>query len=336
MRRIRVRTKRDQDRSVPRVVAGSRRHRIRRALAVTGIVVLAAVLVLAGGNAVLERIERAAPAVYGERVSVEGGSMNVYRRGESGPTIVLLSGYDTAAPALDFAPLIRELHGYRVVVVEGFGYGYSDTEQVPARTIENITAELHQALAALGIEGPVVLAAHSLGGIYSLSYANRYPGAVSAVIAIDASVPGQINGLAGGRSSWERLVPDSGLLRVASGIVPSLVEPDGEAHTDEERRGIRRLSNWNYANPALIDEADQASRNFAAVENMVYPEGIPVLSFIKKKGNQPRWRELHEAQVLNRDRGELVELDGGHYLHWTRSERMGRAIADFLDQSRIG
>ena len=336
MRRIRVRTKREQGASVPRADRGRRRHRVRRLFAVIGIVVLAAVLVLAGGNAVLERIERAAPAAYGERVSIEGGSVNVYRRDGSGPTIVLLSGYDTAAPALDFAPLIRQLDGYRVVVVEGFGYGYSDTEQVPARTIENVTAELHQTLAELGIRGPVVLAAHSLGGIYSLYYANRYPGEVSAVIGIDASVPGQMNGLAGGRSSWERLVPDSGLLRAASSIVPWLVEPDSDAYTDEEREGIRRLSNWNYANPALIDEADQASRNFAAVEHMVYPEEVPVLSFIKKEGNQPRWRELHEAQVLNRDRGELVELDGGHYLHWTQSERMGRAIADFLEQSRIG
>ena len=138
-----------------------------------------------------------------------GGHLNVYRHGETGPTIVMLTGYGTPAPALDFAPLIRELEGYQVVVVEGFGYGYSDTE-APPRTIENITSELHEAVTALDLEEPYILLGHSIAGIYDLYYANQYPEEVSAVIGIDASLPGQINGLAGQGNPANRLVATIG------------------------------------------------------------------------------------------------------------------------------
>ena len=45
-----------------------------------------------------------------------------------GPEITVLPGPSkpVTAQALDFAPLIRELGGFGVIVVEGFGYGYSD------------------------------------------------------------------------------------------------------------------------------------------------------------------------------------------------------------------
>ena len=114
--------------------------------------------------------------------------MNVWRNGHAGPTMVLLSGLGTAAPALDFAPLIRQLGAYNVIVVEGFGYGYSDMSARP-RTVQNITAELHDALAKLGAPKPYILVGHSIAGFYTLAYAHRYPQEVSAVVGIDPTVP---------------------------------------------------------------------------------------------------------------------------------------------------
>jgi pimeloyl-ACP methyl ester carboxylesterase len=300
-----------------------------RRTGVAALVALTVILTSAVTNAVLNQLERSSTAAYGERVSVTGGALNVYRHGDTGPTIVMLGGYGTASPALDFAPLIRELDGYQVVVVEGFGYGYSDTD-APPRTIENITAELHQALSKIGVDEPYVLLGHSISGIYDLFYANRYRDEVSAVVGIDASVPGQMNGLLGQGNPVTRLISDTGLLRAASTLVPSLIEPDGTAYTPQEREQMRLMKNWNWANPALLDEANQGEHNFGAVEKMTYPGDLPVLSFIKKEGNQPRWRELHENQLNNLDHGELVELDGGHYLHWTQSETIAQKVTQFL------
>lgn len=53
--------------------------------------------------------------------------MNVLIQGEGKQTIVLIPGFGTGAPALDFKPLIDELSPfYKVVAVEPFGYGLSD------------------------------------------------------------------------------------------------------------------------------------------------------------------------------------------------------------------
>ncbi|MFC0680315.1 alpha/beta fold hydrolase [Lysobacter korlensis] len=308
-----------------------RRHRSRRLLRGVSIIaagVATAVLVSAGANAVLERSERERLS-YGERVEVAGGSLNVYRHGTTGPTIVMLTGYGTAAPVADFGPLIRELDGCQVVVVEGFGYGLSDLD-APPRTVENITAELHTALTKVGVDEPYVLMGHSIAGLYTLYYANRYPNEVSAVVGIDASVPGQMNGLAGAASPLDRLVAWTGLPRVATAIMPALAEPDGDDFTAGEREQIRSMTNWNYGNPAVTDEANHGARNFASVDDLTYPSDLPVLSFIKEKDNQPRWRELHEIQLENLERGELVELDGGHYLHWTHSPEIADKVTEFL------
>ena len=101
---------------------------------------------------------------------------------------MLLGGLGTPAPALDFAPLIRELGDFNVIVVEGFGYGYSDLN-ASERTNQNISTELHEVLTNLNIARPYVLAGHSIAGFYLLDYANRYPAELSAVVAIDPSLP---------------------------------------------------------------------------------------------------------------------------------------------------
>lgn len=315
----------------------ARSSRLRGILRAVGIAAFAFVIVVLAStitNAVLVQRERSSTVAYGERVEVSGGALNVYRHGGGRPTIVMLGGYGTAAPALDFAPLIRELDGYEIVVVEGFGYGYSDLT-APPRTVENICTELHQALKQDGIDEPYVLLGHSIAGIYNLYYANRYPGDVAAVIGIDASVPGQVNGLAGQDNPLGKLVSDTGLLRVVSAVAPSLVEPGGDAYTAREREQIRLMTNWNWANPAVLDEATHGAHNFASVRGMRFPDDLPVLSFIKKEGSQPHWKELHEAQLANLSHGELVELDGGHYLHWNQSEALAEHIRDFLAAAEV-
>jgi len=324
-------TSADGDAAQPRPRLG---RRVARAAGIAVIAFLVLAIIGALINVASEQAERRALPAYGERVAVDGGHLNVYRHGDTGPTIVMLTGYGTAAPALDFAPLIRELDDYRVILVEGFGYGYSDTD-APPRTIENITNELHEALSGLNLAEPYILLGHSIAGIYDLYYANQYPDEVSAVIGIDASLPGQINGMAGGGSSWRRLLATSGLLRAATTVIPSLVEPDGTAHTAKEREQIRAMGNWNWANPAILDEADQSTRNFSVVNDMTYPDDMPVLSFIKKEGSQPRWRTLHQDQLQNLDHGELVELDGGHYLHWTHAPELAQHIREFLSDAAV-
>ena len=314
-------------------------HRPLRTLGVAAAIVAALLLTSGAANLALEQADRSAAAPYGQRVQTTHGALNVARtpgNGRATQSIVLLSGLGTPAPALDFAPLIRELADYDVVVVEGFGYGYSDQPPIE-RTVENITSELHEALAKLDVPRPYVLAGHSITGFYTLAYANRYRNDVSAVIGIDPTVPtaqtihaDQTTVPADG-INWQRLIVTSGLLRWATMLVPSLVEPDGTAYTPRERDQMRRMTNWNFGNTSVLDETNRIADNARKVQTLRYPEDLPVLTFLASAKESPPDPARHETLLHNVRHHEILTLPGGHYLHWTHAHAMAIRIKAFLN-----
>jgi pimeloyl-ACP methyl ester carboxylesterase len=254
--------------------------------------------------------------------------------------MVLLSGLGTAAPALDFAPLIRRLGGYNVFVVEGFGYGYSDMSARP-RTVQNITAEVHDALAKLRAPTPYILVGHSIAGFYTLSYAHRYPEEVSAVVGIDPTVPKSTAGHGGASGlpfhALGAALRASGIVRAAYALAPGLAEPGGDAFTADERKRIRAMAIWNYGNAAVADETNRMGSNAAALRGVTYPDHLPVLEFLSSDSaaTLPDWVGQHEDQLRNVRRHEVAVLDGGHYLHWTQSKAMAERIIAFLDADLV-
>ena len=270
-------------------------------------------------------------------MSVDGGTVNVWRNGHSGPTMVLLSGLGTAAPALDFAPLTRRLGAYNVIVVEGFGYGYSDLSARP-RTVQNITAEIHDVLSKLGAPRPYILVGHSIAGFYTLSYAHRYPEEVSAVVGIDPTVPAAEGGSGGMGLPFHAVgavLRTTGVVRAAVTLFPGLAEPSGSAFTTEERARIRAMTIWNFGNAAVTDETSRTGSNAEALQGVTYPDRLPVLDILSSESvtTLPRWVESHEAQLRNVQHHEVVVLDGRHYLHWTQSEAMAEKITAFLGEN---
>jgi pimeloyl-ACP methyl ester carboxylesterase len=313
-------------------------RRRRRTLGITAAVAAGLLLASTATNLAMNQAERSATAAYGQRVQTSHGALNVVRapgNGRSGQSIVLLSGLGTPAPALDFAPLIRELGDYDIVVVEGFGYGYSD--QPPAeRSVENITSELHEVLAKVDVPRPYVIAGHSIAGFYTLAYANRYRTDVSAVIGIDPTVPAartihsDETSVPSGGINWEGVAAASGLLRWATMLAPSLVEPDGTAYTSGERDQIRKMANWNFGNPSVLDETNRIADNARKVQALRYPDDLPVLTFLASAKESAPDVALHESRLRNVSRHETVLLPGGHYLHWTHAAGMAAQIKAFL------
>jgi pimeloyl-ACP methyl ester carboxylesterase len=59
-------------------------------------------------------------------------------------------------------------------------------------TAGSVTDDLHALLHSAGIVGPIVLVAHSLGGLYATLYTDRFPSEVAGLVLIDPSfaVPG--------------------------------------------------------------------------------------------------------------------------------------------------
>ena len=277
-------------------------------------------------NVAASNSELANLKTYGQLVSVDGKNMNVVIRGEGAETVVLLPGFATAAPALDFEPLIAQLEDdYRVVAVEPFGYGLSDVAGTP-RTIQNMVAEVHAALASLGVDR-YVLMGHSIAGIYALEYIQSYPEEVSAFVGIDSSVPGQPGMDEVQPVDDLKALKDLGLLRILQGGNPS--EYDGlSAYSDDLKEQLAILTNRNSYNADIASEAKNIPADFAAVENLTFPVDLPVLLFVLDDDSNPVWMQLHADQVAHLDNAEMVLLTGAHYLHRTQST----AIAEKFDQ----
>ena len=299
---------------------------------------MALLLVSASINLILTKQEKSRFHHYGRRVSVDGGSMNVWRNGHSGPTMVLLSGLGTAAPGLDFTPLIRQLGAYDVIVVEGFGYGYSDMSSPRPRTVQNITSELRDALTKIAAPKPYILVGHSIAGFYMLSYAHRYPGEVSAVVGIDPTVPAAKAGSTDPSGmpihALGTALRMSGLVRLAYTLLPDLLGPKG-AYTADEWAQMRAMTIWNFGNAAVADEMNRTGSNASALRGIRYPDSLPVLALLASDSvaTDQNWVASHEDQLRNVRHHEVVVLNGDHYLHATQSKAMAEKIIAFLDQN---
>ncbi|HBU82069.1 MAG TPA: alpha/beta hydrolase [Paenibacillus sp.] len=281
-------------------------------------------------NAISNKSEQGKINSYGQFVTVDGKNMNVLIEGKGEETVVLLPGYGTPAPALDFKPLIDELSPfYKVVVIEPFGYGLSDITE-KERTTENMVSEIHEALQQLNIDR-YTLMGHSISGIYGLDYVNKYPNEVNAFVGIDSSVPTQ-----GGTddpfpTDVYKLLKKSGFYRLLMKLAPDqLVAP---AVDDETREQIRILSLKNTFNPNNLNEGENFGPNFKATENLSFPKDLPVIFFLQANDTETEgWIPLHEEQVKDSVHGKVMTFEGGHYLHHTRSKEIAENFRKFMNE----
>ena len=109
-------------------------------------------------------------------VEINGHKIHIFRRGnEKGPKLVLMSGSGTVAPVYDFKILYEKLvNDYRIIVIEKFGYGYSDLYEGPC-DIDSLVAFQRQALEKTGEKGPYILLPHSMAGLESIRWKHNYP-----------------------------------------------------------------------------------------------------------------------------------------------------------------
>ncbi|MFJ4226060.1 alpha/beta fold hydrolase [Paenarthrobacter nicotinovorans] len=280
-------------------------------------------------NVVASNSENSKIESYGQRVDVDGRKINVLVSGSGLKDIVLLPGFGTASPVLDFAPLVRDLsQDHRVTVVEPLGYGLSDgTDR--ERTTENIVQEVHGALQALGVKR-YILMGHSIAGLYGIDYANRYPEEVSAFVGIDTSVPGQPGMDTEFPTGLMSAAKNLGLLRLLTALTSA---DDNPAYTPYAREQMQLLSNRNSMSPTYLNEMAHIPSNFQRALGTGFPKELPLLLFAVAENKQnPEWLELHRSQAASVVDGTVVPIAGEHYLHHTHAGE----IADGVRAWEIG
>ena len=268
----------------------------------------------------------------GEPVTVNGHKIHVYRAGKAdAPAIVFMAGHSTIAPVYDFKVLYEKLRDdLRVIVMEKFGYGYSDIFDAPC-DIDTLISVQREALAALGETGPFILAPHSMSGLEAIRWKQKFPEEVSAIIGIDMATPLSF-------SVWKeediqktvRLMQVLRKLKLAS-VLASVSEL---SLTGEEVRQHKLLKKRNTFNICCINEAKEVLNNAKTVGE----DGdirCPMLLFCSNGKDQEQDWVLNQQRFADKMGAKLVEYDCEHYIHHHKSDEMREEILAFVEHLQM-
>ena len=278
------------------------------------------------------KVEEPLRAPLGQLVEVDGHKMSIYTEGTGDKTLVFLSGSDTPSPILDFKSLFSLLSDeYRIVVVERFGYGFSDIVDKP-RDIDTVLSETRAALAAADIDGPYVLCPHSMSGLEALYWAQQYPEEVEAIVGLDMAVPEAYKNFKNNvfMNAASQFNAKIGIIR----LLPLLNELDCVKHgtlTEEEKKIVHALLYKNFSNKTTINELKYISENAKIVGAGEIPQ-VPMLLFISNDTSTTELTDAAQRYANTVENAKVIQLDCPHYVHDYEYNKISEEIKAFLQE----
>jgi pimeloyl-ACP methyl ester carboxylesterase len=163
------------------------RSRTRRWLVYPVLAVLGLSAIGGGYETARESIDAAEYPAPGQLIDVGGHRLHLSCTGSGSPTVVLEPGHGEFSTAMAWiAPAIAR--NTRVCVYDRPGRGWSDPADGPQDAAQT-ARDLHTLLDRAQILGPFVLAGHSFGGLYALTFAATYPDQVAGMVLLDSTAP---------------------------------------------------------------------------------------------------------------------------------------------------
>lgn len=264
----------------------------------------------------------------GELVTINGHKIHIYIQGNKhAPAIVFMSGHCTVAPVYDFKVLYEKLlHDFRVIVIEKYGYGYSDICESPC-DIDTLVSIQRQALAIVQETGPYILAPHSMSGLEAIRWKQKFPDEVCAIVGIDMATPLSF-------SVWSeedikktvRLMQVLRRLKLAS----ALASVSTLSLTADEIKQHKLLKKRNAFNICCINEAVEVLNN----ARVVGEDGdiqCPALLFSSNGEDQEKDWIPNQQKFAASMGAKLISYDCGHYIHHFKSDEMCKEIIEFMN-----
>ena len=305
------------------------------------IVILALLIIISIVGQVRKYLEKDDVKPLGVLVNVDGKKMHVYSEGYGKKTIVLMPGLGSIAPVIDFKPLINEFKkDFRVVVVEPFGYGFSE-ETLKERTVENIVDETRMALKKARIDGPYILMPHSISGVYAQYYASAYPKEVESIIMLDTTLvkacleDSDKVDLAMGKKKL--ILATLGNFLGIDRVYYNSIYKNENCFSESDKKKLVKMGVKNPFNKTMENEVDMIFKNCETVNKSKMPKDLPILKFVAIKCIKDINNEKY-TKAINKNINEFKEytkfsycvLEGGHYIYYTKSRDIGKEIREFL------
>ena len=298
----------------------------------------------------------------GEYVEIDGKKMNIYVEGEGDKTLVFMAGANTPAVIYEFKPLYMQLkEKYRIVVIEKFGYGYSDDID-GERNLSTLLRQDREALKKVGLKEPYILCPHSASGLEAIRWAQLYPDEVEAIIGLDMGVPEQFDYQIGSledakTETYEERLKDEDFynfwmytvggyrLYNIKKVFPIL---KGDFLTTEEKEEYKAITYYWYSQfhktsmyrEGLLTESQL--KDFKDVYSASIPD-IPTLQFVSNDSSTfsamlgenglDKWKKIHQNYIANLSNASIVYLKCGHYLHAEEPKEVCKHMIDFIENN---
>lgn len=287
------------------------------------------------------QIEKKAPAL-GRFVETDGERIHVVELGaENGigkPPLVLIHGASVNLRDMQMALGDELASTHRVILVDRPGRGYSTRPDDGWRLDVQATL-IHDAIAELGIENPVIVG-QSLGGAVALAYTLKYQDEMAGLVLlapVSHEWPGGVawyNKVSGwplaGFLLRRLVIPVYGPLAAPGGVEKSF-SPDEAPENYYEQSGLALLfrprdfrsnaADLSHLKPQIIE----MSRRYGDIR---VPTAI--LTGTSDTTVSPKLHSMHLAEDID---GASLELlpDTGHALHHSETERVVAAILRIAD-----
>lgn len=295
-----------------------------------------------GYETVREAADAQAYSMPGQLIDVGGHRLHLNCTGSGSPTVVLEPGAGGTSSDLGWiAPAVA--HDTRVCVYDRAGRGWSEPADTPQDGAQ-IATDLHTLLHRGNVPGPYVVAGHSFGGLYALTFAARYPDEVAGLVLVDstapapAATPPSASSVAAGSSDVmsrvSALVSSSarlGLGRIVSlsdyGTLPPQSRDEARAHAATSRQ-IRSTIEEYIQGGASVQEA-------AALQDF---NNKPLVVLTAGSGSAAGWIEKQNALAkLSTNTAHRV-IDGATHgsmvSDQTHAASTTRAIIDVVSSVR--
>jgi pimeloyl-ACP methyl ester carboxylesterase len=312
---------------------------------------LALIVLLAASGATYEAIMTAGDAKRypppGQLVDVGGHRLHLHCVGEGSPTVVLDAGL--GAFSLDWGAVQPEIAtSTRVCAYDRAGLGWSEPGPLP-RSPQQFADELHVLLTNADVEGPYVLAVHSISGKTARLFASQHPNDVAGMVFVDARhesvdehvTPEQLAAEDAQQRRFQRMIgwmAKFGLVRLLWSPVWPRALPGSENLSPETRTAIGVLQ----ARPRQIESALAEGRGRMDSNTQLEvaaPLGdIPliVLTSAQSIDHLPFWNEAQQIMTGLSSNSRMIVASSGHAVHFEQPALVVESIRQVVDAARTG
>ena len=284
--------------------------------------------------------------------------MNVIIYGEGEHTIVILPGFGSQSPVLQYKAIADKLKdNYRVAVVEYFGYGFSlDIDK--ERTLDNIVSEVQFALHQKEIY-QYILMPHSMSNLYAMKMAEAYPESVQAIISLDGLYPAQYKESYFYEEYLDLLhnveitaaLESCGFARILSYVYPEMYYinkmTDEGVWGREEVYLLRNRIATKYLTNNMVEEMRCLKENATELKDYKYPEYLPVLQLLSSD-SVDKYKNLKDSKKIDIDLNKLANdmitnneiqlvqtIAGNHDMQFTNYETVADLTRQFIENGTV-